>query len=117
MKTIRILARIGVLSLAAAGFIELTALFGDAMKPAAPSAAWRTERRHRPSRPQASYILEFFGEGVVLAVFGVAGRVVFRLRLSPASRTKGQPILLDLQARSRLRNPQDAGTPGLGAEG
>lgn len=99
MKPIRVLSRIAILSLSAAGFVKLTIIFGDSVRTPVPNPHWQAERRHRPSEPDIGSISEFFGEGMVLAIFAVAGRLVFRLRLSPVSRAKGQPILLDLHSR------------------
>ena len=95
------LSRIAILSLAAAMFVGLTGMLGDSMHPALPNPQWRAERAHRRSAPQARYITEFAGELVLVGVVAALGRVVLRLRLSPASRREGQPILLDLhRARS-----------------
>jgi hypothetical protein len=96
VKLVRVLSRIALLSLAAAGFAGLTVIYGGSARPPLPNPGWQAERRHRRPQPQVSYILEFFGEGGQLAIFAVAGRLVFRLRLSAASRSEGQPILLRL---------------------
>jgi hypothetical protein len=53
-------------------------------------------------RPQdAGRFPELIGEGVVFAVYAVAGRIVLRLRLSPASRSEGRPILLGLHREAK----------------
>ena len=110
MKSTRVLSQIALLSLAAAGFVKLTAIFSDSVRPPLPNPLWQAERRHRPSPPQVRYVSEFFGEGMLLAIYGVAGRLVFRLRLSPVSRAKEQPILLDLHRRRQdcqvMRDPE-----------
>ena len=112
MKTIRLLSRIALLSLAAAGFVRLTAIFGDSVQTQLPNRGWQAERRRRPSPPQLRYVAEFFGEGMVIAIYAVAGRLVFRLRLSPVSRAEGQPIFLDLRRRVQegqtMRGPEAA---------
>jgi hypothetical protein len=108
VKSIRVLSRIALLSLAAAGFVKLTAIFGDWVRPSLPNPGWQATRRHRPSPPKVGYVSEFFGEGMVLVIYGVAGRLVFQLRLSPVSRAKGQPILLDLhRTRQDCQNTRD----------
>ena len=96
MKFVRVLARLAFLSLAAAVFVGLTGIYGSSVRPPLPNPSWQAERRHRPSAPQVSLFPEFVGEGMVLALYAVAGRLVLRLRLSPVSRSEGQPISLDL---------------------
>jgi hypothetical protein len=66
-----------------------------------PSPQWRAGRGHRASAPEVAKFPELVGEGIVLAIFAVGGRVVLRLRLSPASRSEGQPILLDLRSEAK----------------
>jgi len=100
VKSVRVLSRIALLSLVAAAFAVLTAIYGGSARPPLPGPRWQAGRRHRPSAPRLSQFPEFIGEGVVVAVCAVAGRLVLRLRLSPASRSQGQPILLGL-----LREP------------
>jgi hypothetical protein len=101
VKLVRVLSRLALLSLAAAAFVGLTGIYGGSVRPPLPNPRWQAERRHRPSAPHVSQFPEFVGEGVVLALYAVAGRIVFRLRLSPASRSEGQPILLDLHRERR----------------
>ena len=96
VKLVRLISRIALLSLAAAAFVGLTGIFGGSVRPPLPNPGWQADRRHRPSAPQVWYFTEFVGEGMVLVVFAVGGRIVLRLRLSPASRSEGQPILLRL---------------------
>lgn len=50
----------------------------------------------RPSAPQVSRLPSFLGEGLVLALIAVAGRLVFRLRLSDTPRREDRVMLLDL---------------------
>lgn len=101
MKLVRIFLRVVLLSSVAAGFAGLTALYGRSVRVSMPDAAWRTERAHRPSAPELDRFPELAGEGVVVAVCAVSGRVVFRLRLSQASRSVGQPISLGLHEISQ----------------
>jgi hypothetical protein len=96
MKLVRALSRLALLSLAAAAFVGLTAIYGGSVRLPLPNPHWTAVRGHRPSTPEASQFPEFAASGIVLAIFAVGGRVVLRLRLSPVSRSKGQPILLDL---------------------
>jgi hypothetical protein len=97
MKSARVLARIALLSLAAALFIGLTQIYAGSMRPPRFSARYgRARRNNRPSEPQAGRFLSFLGEGMVVALIAVAGRIVFRLRLAPAARSEDQVILLDL---------------------
>jgi hypothetical protein len=94
--------RIALLSLAAAAFVGLTGMFGRSVRLALPNPGWQAERAHRQSAPQGRYFFtEFGGEFILLAVCAAVGRVVLRLRLSPASRSEGQPILLDLHRGMR----------------
>lgn len=96
MKLIRMVARIAVVSLAATAFVALTQTYAHSARVPVPDPGWRRERAHRPSAPKFGKFPEFAGEIVVVAAYAVAGRVVLRLRLSPASRNEGQPILLGL---------------------
>jgi hypothetical protein len=101
VKSFRVLSRLAILALAAAALVGLTGIYGGSRPPALPSANWQAERQHRPSAPQASDIQDVVGNCVVLAVFAFAGRVIFRLRLSPVSRSRSerQLIVLDLQRK------------------
>lgn len=96
MKLVRLLSRLALLSLAAAAFVGLTGLYGSSVRLPLPNPHWQAARRHRPPAPHLSTFPEFVGEGVVLAVYAVAGRIVLRLRLSPVSPSEGQVILLNL---------------------
>ena len=96
MKFIRVLSRVAVLSLAAAAFTALTGVYGSSAHLPVPSPDSQVERRHRPSTAHLSEFPEFVGEGMLLIFFAVSGRIVLRLRLSPPSRSEGQPILLGL---------------------
>lgn len=96
MKPVRLLARIVLLLLAAAIFIGLTQFYAGSMRPDPVNAHRRALRRHRPSEPQVSLFPSFLGAGLLLALIAVAGRIVFRLRLSAAPGTEDRVILLDL---------------------
>jgi hypothetical protein len=111
MKLVRLLSRIALLSLAAAAFAGLTEILGGSVRTALPNPGWQAERAHRQSAPQVRYFFtEFAGELVLVAVFAAVGRIVLRLRLSPVSRSEGQPILLDL----RTPRLQTTGDPEVG---
>jgi hypothetical protein len=92
----RVLSRLAFLSLAAAAFVGLTGIYGTSVRPPLPDPRSQAERRHRPSAPQVSQFPEFFAGGVELALYALAGRIVFRLRLSRVSRSERQPIVLNL---------------------
>jgi hypothetical protein len=110
VKFARIFRRIGLLSLVAAAFVGLTKMYGGSARPPLPSPHTQAERQHRLSAPQVSQFPEFVGEASVLALYAVAGRRLFRLRLSRAPRGEEQPVLLNLHQerdsnvyRNRLR--------------
>ena len=97
MRFARELSRLVILSLAAAALAGLTAILGDSVHPALPDPQSRKWREHRPSAPEFFHFPEVIGGMMGLAVFTLGGRIVLRLRLSPASRTKDQPISLGLK--------------------
>jgi hypothetical protein len=101
MKLVRVFSRIALLLLVAAGFVALTGIYGGSVRPPLPDPRWQAARRHRPPAPQVSKVTEFVAAGVGLALFAVGGRIVLRLRLSPASRKEEQPILLGLHQGRR----------------
>jgi hypothetical protein len=101
MKFVQVLSRLALLSLASAFFAAMTGIYGDSVRSPLPSPQWRAAKGHRASAPEVGQFLEFVGEGMVLVIFAVGGRIVFRLRLSPASRGEGQPILLGLHQQAR----------------
>lgn len=96
MKLLRVLSRIALLSVVAAAFVGSTRIYGGSLRAPLLSPRWQAMRRHRPSAPKVSEFPEFLGEGLQVAFFALVGRIALRLRLSPASRNEGQPILLDL---------------------
>ena len=108
MKVVRLLSRVVLLSLMAAAFAVLTRLYGDSVRPVPPHQQWRAERAHRPSGPELSRFPEVIGEGLVVAIYAVLGRIVFRLRLSPASRGAGDLVLLRVQGE---RSTVESGKP------
>ncbi len=99
MKLVRILLRLALLSLAAAAFAGLTWMYGNSVSPPSPDRGLQEWLQHRPSAPDAWKFLELVPGGAAVAIFAVAGRILFRLRLSPASRGEGQPISLGLLPR------------------
>ncbi|HEY3454330.1 MAG TPA: hypothetical protein VGK64_06980 [Bryobacteraceae bacterium] len=102
MKFVRVLSRLALLSLAAASFAGLTRIYGDSVRLTLPDPEWRAGRQHRPSTPEIGQFPELIGEGMLLIFYAVAGRIVLRLRLSPPSRTEGQPILLSLRQEAKI---------------
>ena len=96
MTWIRALSRTALLSLAAAVFVGLTAIYGDVAPPQLPNADWQAFRRHRAPAPHVGELPEFVAEGMVVTIYAVAGRLLFRLRLSRAPYTHGKPIGLNL---------------------
>ena len=104
MKLVRVLSRLALLSLVAAGFAGLTEIYGGSVRSPSPDPIEQAERQHRLSEPEVSQFPEFICY-VVLFVFWVGiGRVGLRLRLSPASRSETQPISLNLH-RGREGQP------------
>src|SRR5689334_20240557 len=80
----------------------LTGIYGDSVQPPLPNPEWRAGQQHRPSAPEVSLFPEVAGEGMIVAIFAVGGRIVLRLRLSPPSRSEGQPILLSLRQEAKI---------------
>ena len=103
LKLVRVLSRIALLLLAAAALVGLTHIYGGSVRRPLPSLDSQAERLHRPSAPQLSQFPEFVGDGMILALFALAGRIVFRLRLSAPSRSEGQPISLKLHRQRHHR--------------
>ena len=96
VKIMRVAARTAFVSLVAGVFVVLTQAYGHSVRVPLPDARWRAGRAHRPSAPELGKFPELVGEGMIVAVYAVAGRIVLRVRLSTASRSEGQPILLGL---------------------
>jgi|SRR4051812_27363546 hypothetical protein len=99
MKLVRVFSRILLISLAAAVFVGLTEMYGSSRRHRLPIASWQEERGHRPSAPQVGYFPDVIGDGIVLAIFAFAGRVIFRLRLSPVSRNEERLMVLGLHRK------------------
>src|SRR5262249_387787 len=89
VKLVRALSRIVLLSLLAAAFAGLTAIYGRAATLPLPNPYWQAERRHRAPAPQVDKFPEFVAEGMVVAIYAVAGRLLLRLRLSRVPHTPG----------------------------
>jgi hypothetical protein len=106
MKLLRVLSRIAILSLAAAASIGLTQIYGGSVRFPLPGPSSQAERLNRPSLPQLRQLPEVLADGMVLAIFALAGRVLFRLRLSSVPRGEGQLILLDLQPTANSRQQE-----------
>lgn len=50
------------------------------------NAHWQTALQSRPSAPDVAYFPDFLYRAGLLALFCMAGRLVFRLRLNPVPR-------------------------------
>ena len=85
MKVGPMLSRLVLLSLAATIFALLTSAYGKYVASPLPEQHWQL---HRSLTPKISELPEFLGEAILIGVCAVAGRVVFRLGLSPPSRRK-----------------------------
>lgn len=94
MNTMRTLSRLVILSLLAAAFALLTAMYGRSMPH---SSSSQHRKLHRSPAPKIKQLPDFLGAVVSIGVWTVAGRVVFRLRLSPQPPWKGQQISLGLR--------------------
>ena len=95
MKFVRLLSRLALLSLVAGVFAGLTAIYGSSVRPPLRNPRYHAKHRYRSPAPQASQFFGFITAGIDLAIFVAGGRVL-RLRLSPAQRNEGSPIVLDL---------------------
>lgn len=103
MKLVRVLSRIAILSLVAAALAGLTEIYRSSVQSPLTDPREHAERQHRASEPDVRQFPEFICY-VVLFVFWVGiGRAGLRLRLSPVSRTEGQPISLNLHRRREGR--------------
>jgi hypothetical protein len=109
VKQVRVLSQLACLSLAAAAFAGLTRIYAGSVRPPLPDPNFQAERLHRPSALQLNRFPEFVGDGMILALFALAGRIIFRLRLSPVPRRHG-PTLLNLhqerEIATTLRDPE-----------
>lgn len=105
MNLRQVLPRLCLLSFAAAAFAVLTAVYGHTTQTRVPPPRWRAERLHRPSAPDATRFPEVLADGAVVAICTVAGRLVFRLRLSPTRAGDEQPTLLGLPRQAKELKP------------
>ena len=103
MTWIRALSRMALLSLAAAAFVGLTAIYGEVAPPQLPNPDWQAFRRHRAPAPHVGEFPEFVAEGMVVTIYAVAGRLLLRLRLSRVPYTQGKPIGLNVATHESTR--------------
>lgn len=103
MKLARLFSRIVLLSLAAAEFAGLTAVYGGSAQLEVPDPSWKARRAHRAAWPESRQLLsgtgEFIGEAIAVILYAAMGRIVLRLRLSPVSASEGKLIGLNLRSR------------------
>ena len=97
MRFVRILLRLAVVSLAAGVFVMLTASFGNSVQAPPRDLLGEITREHRPPWPDFSDSITILGEGVVLIMYALVGRIVLRLRLSPSPRNEEQLVRLKLE--------------------
>ena len=107
VKTGRVLFRLALLSVAAAVFVWLTEIYGGLVRLQAPYGDWQAGLRVRHSWPDPIQFPPFIGECALMVIWALLGRIVFRLRLSPASRSEKQPIALNLDGARRARRSPD----------
>lgn len=100
LKAFRVLWRLTLLSLAIAVFTLLTSTYARTLRTPMPIPRWRP---HRSLTPKMTQIPEFLGEGVLIAACTVAGRIIFRLRLSSPAPGKEQRLQLSLHRKARDR--------------
>ena len=102
MKLVRVLARLALLSLAAVAFVGLTNIYGGSLGQPSLTAHWKAVKAHRVSVPEISQVTDFLAACIVVAIYAIGGRLVFRLRLSAVSHSKGRLIRLDLSNASKV---------------
>src|SRR5690348_6741132 len=96
-----LLSRLVLLLLVAGALFGLRVIYGTFVLS---NARWQSEQQDSsPYAPDVGYFPDFVYRAALLAVFCLAGRVVFRLRLNPAPRGEGQPILLGLRREDQQR--------------
>jgi hypothetical protein len=98
MRLVRLMSRILILLLAATALIGLEEVYSRSAYPLT-NPRLDAERRHQPSAPEVGYISQFIGYALFLTMCALGGRLVFRMRLNPAPRTDGHPLLLDLHPK------------------
>jgi hypothetical protein len=103
MKFTRILARIALVSLAAAVLAMLTASYGNSVPAPPRDLLGEIAREHRPASPDFTDSITILGQCVVLALYALIGRIVFRLRLSSPSRNEGKLEPLELHRNAGER--------------
>lgn len=96
MTSARLLLRIVVISLAAAVFIGLIGIYAGSLKPDLKNPYRQVSPQNRASAPQLSRWPGFIGGCILLVLCAVAGRTVFRLRLSGPSGSEDRMIFLNL---------------------
>lgn len=101
MKLVRVLLRRLVLLLVfAAAFVALGETYRSFMRhhilrnALSNGGSWS-------SGPEIVWFPDLIYRATLLAFFCLAGRVLFRLRLNPAPRGEGQPVLLDLRQENQ----------------
>jgi len=92
-----------LLSLAAAAFVGLTAIYGEVAPPQLPNPDWQASRRHRAPAPHVDEFPECVAEGMVVTIYAVAGRLLLRLRLSRVPHSQGKPIALNVATHESTR--------------
>jgi hypothetical protein len=98
MTFLRLSYRAAILLLAAAAFVGLTAAYAASARYRVPGPQEQTARRSRPLRPQGSELPSIAGEGLLLALYAVTGRLAWR-RLPRDSRSNEEMILMGLRPR------------------
>jgi hypothetical protein len=118
VKLIRVLlSRLALLLIVAAAFIGWrTTYVSLVLHFMLANAHWRVALQDsRPSAPDVAYFPDFVYRAGLLALFCIAGRLVFRLRLTSVPRGEG-PVLLDLRREGQRSltsspTPSDASPP------
>lgn len=94
MKVIRVVVSwLAVVLILAAAFIGWIAIYARfALHFMVTNARWQTALRDsQPSAPDVAYFPDFLYRAGLLALFCMAGRLIFRLRLNPAPRRTKSP--------------------------
>lgn len=88
MKVIRVLLSwLTVVLIVAAAFIAWISIYVRfALHFMLANAHWQTALQDWPSAPDVAYFPDFLYRAGLLALFCVAGRLIFRLRLNPVPR-------------------------------
>jgi hypothetical protein len=112
MKLVRVLWRIALISLTAAVFVGLTAIYGDSVRPPLPYPRFQAAHRHPPPTPNLGEFAELIASGIALTLFAAGGRIALRLRLNPASPSEERAILLGLHGQARTLQGVSDFSPG-----